>query len=354
MWTSVAAQLTTAPRISQSSPLTLHLQSLTSRLARAGLCDLVPAAAAQSPQRQQRAAPLRANAPHSDHAAVPAAGVSAEAPSPELLQVHSVVAAGDLPGLQAAVGLLQHPEQELDVQLRLEGEAAAMAPLHRAASGGKETCLKFLLINGADRDLPDSAGRTPFICAAEAGQEECLEVLLSSGCDRTAADGGGRTALHAAAAGAHERCLWQLINARVPINTGDGDGATPLHLAATAGSLPCLRALLSAGAAPLAACSVQARTPRQVAAAGGYAAAALYLTAVESTARAAPERLTRAGLLGEQGELAAVYELACQAQQAEPSSEAALQALEALEQAVAALLERHGTAALFASQPNHV
>lgn len=276
---------------------------------------------------------------------------------------------------------------------------------------------QFLLINGADRDLPDSAGRTPFICAAEAGQEECLEVLLSSGCDRTAADGGGRTALHAAAAGAHERCLWQLINARVPINTGDGDGATPLHLAATAGSLPCLRALLSAGAAPLAACSVQARTPRQVAAAGGHAAAALYLTAVESTARAAPERLTRAGLLGEQGELAAVYQLACRAQQAEPGSGAALQvwlpcraraacgllstalakagcagigigrsrlqppcspcagslpavslphhnrhvvtsrmpqALEALEQAVAALLERHGTAALFASQPTHV
>lgn len=52
------------------------------------------------------------------------------------------MAAGDLPGLQAAVGLLQHPEQELDVRLRLEGEAAAMAPLHRAASGGKETCLK--------------------------------------------------------------------------------------------------------------------------------------------------------------------------------------------------------------------
>lgn len=184
---------------------------------------------------------------------------------------------------------------------------------------------QFLLISGADRDLPDSAGRTPFFCAAEAGQEECLEVLLSSGCSRTTADGAGRTAVHAAAAGAHQRCLWQLINARVPVNERDGTGATPLHLAAATGSVPCLRALLSAGAAPLAVCSRRARNPRQVAAAGGHSAAVLYLTAVESTARAAPGRPTRAELLAEQGELAAVYQLAFQAQRADWGSKEARQ-----------------------------
>lgn len=151
-------------------------------------------------------------------------------------------------------------------------------------------------------------------------------MLLSGGCERTTVDAAGRTAVHAAAAGAHERCLWQLVNARVPVNERDAGGATPLHLAAAAGSVPCLRALLVAGAAPLAVCSRQARTPRQAAAAGGHAAAALYLTAVESTARAAPGRPTRAELLGEEGELAAVYRLACQAQRAEPGSEATLQA----------------------------
>lgn len=56
--------------------------------------------------------------------------------------MHAAVVAGDLPGLQAAVVALQHPEQELDTLLTLEGEAVAMAPMHRAATGGKETCLK--------------------------------------------------------------------------------------------------------------------------------------------------------------------------------------------------------------------
>ncbi|KAL4424384.1 hypothetical protein ABPG75_001685 [Micractinium tetrahymenae] len=286
--------------------------------------------------------------------APPAAEAPAPPPSPEVLQVHAAIAAGDLPALQAAVEALQHPERELDVLVKLEGDATALAPLHRAAVGGRETCLKFLLISGADRDLPDSAGRTPFFCAAEAGQEECLEVLLSGGCIRTAANAAGRTAVHAAAAGAHERCLWQLINARVPVNARDGDGATPLHLAAAAGSVPCLRALLSAGAAPLAVCSRRARTPRQVAAAGDHAAAVLYLTAVESTAQAAPGRPTRAELLAEQGELAGIYKLACRAQKAAPGGEAAQQALDALKQEVMALVERQGTAHLFKEEPNHI
>lgn len=56
--------------------------------------------------------------------------------------MHAAVADGDLPGLQAAVGALQHPEQELDALVAMEGEATALAPLHRAALGGKETCLK--------------------------------------------------------------------------------------------------------------------------------------------------------------------------------------------------------------------
>lgn len=56
--------------------------------------------------------------------------------------MHAAVVAGDLPGVQAAVEALQHPEQELDTLVTLDGEAVAMAPMHRAATGGKETCLK--------------------------------------------------------------------------------------------------------------------------------------------------------------------------------------------------------------------
>ena len=274
-------------------------------------------------------------------------------PSPELARVHKAAEAGDVPGLTAALGELQQPEQEIDALVLRSGESIAQAALHRAAAAGRETPLKLLLLHGAERDLADSAGRTPLICAAGAGADECVAVLLSGGVVRSVADAAGRTALHAAAAAGRQRVVWQLLNERVAVDARDAGGATPLHLAAAAGvcgSVPILRALLSAGA-PMLAVDWRGRTPRQVAEAGSHAAAALYLMAVEATTRAAPGHPTRTELLATAGDLADIYRVACEAERAgAPGGEVA----DALAAAVRQLLERQGQAEAFIVKENFV
>lgn len=113
--------------------------------------------------------------------------------------------------------------------------------------------------------------------------------------------------------------MQQLINSRrVAVDAANSAGTTALQLAAAApqGSVPCLRALVAAGAS-VAAVDGSGYTARQVATAAGNTAAALYLTAVEFTARAFPGRPTRSELLGTEGELAAIYQLACEADRAQ-------------------------------------
>ena len=129
----------------------------------------------------------------------PAGGADAAA---AVERLHEAAEAGKLAELQAAIEALQHPESDVYVMLaRGSGDAAVpRAAIHRAAAAGRETCLKLLLLSGADRDQPDGAGRTPLWLAAAAGHSECVEVLLSGGVNKHTADAAGRTAVHAAAA----------------------------------------------------------------------------------------------------------------------------------------------------------
>lgn len=243
-------------------------------------------------------------------ASVHASDPSAAGPSSALEALHDATERGDLRGVQAAIEQLQHPERELDV-LVVRGNGVPQAAIHRAAQGGKETCMKVLMLSGADRDLRDGAGRTPIALAAAAGQEECVEVLISGGVDKSAADAQQRTPLHAAAAAGQERCARQLLNARVAVDPRDAASATPLMLSAAVGSVPCVRALLAYGADAAATDSTGA-TARQLAALGGHRAAELYLLAVESTAAASPGHPTRAELLaGQDQRLDTIFRLAC-------------------------------------------
>ncbi|KAI7836569.1 hypothetical protein COHA_009586 [Chlorella ohadii] len=263
---------------------------------------------------------------------------AAGSPSSGLDALHDAVERGDLRGVQAAIEQLQHPEQELDT-LVVRGNGIPQAAIHRAAQGGKETCMKVLMLSGADRDLRDGAGRTPIALAAAAGQEECVEVLLSGGVDKSAADAQQRTPLHAAAAAGQERCARQLLNARVAADPRDCNTQTPLHLAATVGSVPCVRALLAYGA-DAAATDSAGSTARALAALSGHRAAELYLLAVESTAAASPGHPTRAELLaGQDQQLDGIYRLACSAK-----DEAAQQELE---REVRQLVQQQGQAGRF-------
>lgn len=66
---------------------------------------------------------------------------AAGSPSSGLDALHDAVERGDLRGVQAAIEQLQHPEQELDT-LVVRGNGIPQAAIHRAAQGGKETCMK--------------------------------------------------------------------------------------------------------------------------------------------------------------------------------------------------------------------
>lgn len=66
---------------------------------------------------------------------------AAGSPSAGLEALHNAVERGDLRGVQTAIEQLQHPEQELDVLL-VRGNGIPQAAIHRAAQGGKETCMK--------------------------------------------------------------------------------------------------------------------------------------------------------------------------------------------------------------------
>ena len=66
---------------------------------------------------------------------------AAGSPSTDLEALHNAVERGDLRGVQAAIEQLQHPEEELDALL-VRGNGIPQAAIHRAARGGKETCMK--------------------------------------------------------------------------------------------------------------------------------------------------------------------------------------------------------------------
>lgn len=72
---------------------------------------------------------------------------------------------------------------------------------------------KFLLIGGADVNLPDSQGHTALYLCAKQGQDEAVKVLLSAGADANyvCMQEGGFTPLIAAAANEHLQTVTILI-----------------------------------------------------------------------------------------------------------------------------------------------
>lgn len=101
--------------------------------------------------------------------------------------------------MQAAIEQLQHPEQELDALL-VRGNGIPQAAIHRAAQGGKETCMKVrrdgVVVQGAGLTrfcvLPlGCCPSQPPACVLRCRQSSLflllpalLQVLMLSGADR--------------------------------------------------------------------------------------------------------------------------------------------------------------------------
>ena len=86
-------------------------------------------------------------------------------------------------------------EDSLELEMR---NKAGWTPLHAAANGGAERCLKFLLEQRASIDSRCRAGRTPMIEAARNGHFGVVKHLLNAGAELQATDGSGNTALDCA------------------------------------------------------------------------------------------------------------------------------------------------------------
>ena len=106
--------------------------------------------------------------------------------------------------------------------------------LLQAATGGRETEVRQLVVRGADVTITDWGGRTPLHEAG--GHAAVVEQLLAAGAAADAKDGDGATPMHQAAWKGHAAVVEQLLAASAAADAETNSGETPLHWAA--GSTP--------------------------------------------------------------------------------------------------------------------
>ena len=104
--------------------------------------------------------------------------------------------------------------------------------LHIAAEAGYLSCLKILLIAGADPACITVEGKTALHIAAERGDSDCLEIIATE-IDESVintANAKGKTALHLAARGGHWECVKVLVKWGADVNTTTFEGKTALYI----------------------------------------------------------------------------------------------------------------------------
>uniref|UniRef100_A0A8C7WPR7 non-specific serine/threonine protein kinase n=1 Tax=Oryzias sinensis TaxID=183150 RepID=A0A8C7WPR7_9TELE len=136
--------------------------------------------------------------------------------------------------------------QPQDVDLVLDDGGSL---LHHAVALDNEEAVKFLLLNNANPNLPNTRGSTPLHLATEKHQKPLAELLLGRRCmNVNAKDEDQFTALHWAAQNGDEAIARLLLDRGAAINETDGQGRTPAHVACQHGQENVVRVLLSRGA----------------------------------------------------------------------------------------------------------
>jgi ankyrin repeat protein len=121
-------------------------------------------------------------------------------------------------------------------------------PLQRAADGGHEDLVEFLLAAGSDVNARDNTGWTPLHCASNRGHKDVVRLLLASKADVNAAEDYGRTPLAYAAMNNHKDVVSLLLKNKADVNAKEQKGVPPLHWAARAGHKDVVELLLTNGA----------------------------------------------------------------------------------------------------------
>ncbi|MCL4178779.1 MAG: ankyrin repeat domain-containing protein [Verrucomicrobia bacterium] len=120
-------------------------------------------------------------------------------------------------------------------------------PLHAAAIKGQLAVARFLIQQGFDANIRDSARKSPLHRAVEHGHKGMTEIFLAAKADVNAADNQQQTPLHIAAGLGFEEIAKVLLSAGADANAAAPAG-TPLHAAVMQGRDAMIDLLLDHGA----------------------------------------------------------------------------------------------------------
>lgn len=118
------------------------------------------------------------------------------------------------------------------------------APLHIAATLGKDEMVRFLLENNAKVDQGDIYGSTALHMAARMGHLVVARTLLDSGAGPDVYNNDGWTALHLAAESGNIAIVRLLLEKHANVDSQNRFGRTPLHWASACGHLQVVELLL--------------------------------------------------------------------------------------------------------------
>jgi len=124
----------------------------------------------------------------------------------------------------------------------------AAAKLVGAATAGKATEVRELLVQGVDANTKNGSGRPVLVMAGFNGNRRTALVLLAAGADVNAVDASGTSALMAASAFGHKELVDVLLVAGADANLKDSAGKSALARATLAGHQQVVEALKAAGA----------------------------------------------------------------------------------------------------------
>ena len=122
-------------------------------------------------------------------------------------------------------------------------------PIYASCKNGWPECVKFLLENGADKDMPEDRNLcTPVWIACRNEHPECLKVLLEAGADKEKTNKYGETPLYIACSYGNAECVQILVDAGADVNKASDQGVTPLYMSSDRVWPKCVKILLDAGA----------------------------------------------------------------------------------------------------------
>lgn len=139
----------------------------------------------------------------------------------------------------SAMGKLELVTQALKLNPELINEFSedGFTPLSLAAYFGNEDVTRFLLLNGADPNIPSKNGYNvyPIHSATAANYTMIAKMLLEAGADINVIQMSGATPLHSAAHNGNIDLLIVLLEAGANVNAKMEDGKTPADKASEKG-----------------------------------------------------------------------------------------------------------------------